>query len=83
VLREYGFANFRRKAATKVDFAQEGRAPMLFIGFGERDHVMPPKVVWHNEEKYDDSVSITECKEFPGRPHFPSVPAGRRLRTTP
>jgi pimeloyl-ACP methyl ester carboxylesterase len=73
VLREYAFANFHREAPTKVDFAREGRAPMLFIGFGE-DHLMPPKVVWHNEEKYDDSVSITKYKEFPGRPHFPSVP---------
>lgn len=72
VLREYAFANFHRDAPTKVDFAREGRAPMLFIGFGE-DHVMPPKVVWHTEEKYDDSVSITEYNEFPGRPHFPSV----------
>jgi pimeloyl-ACP methyl ester carboxylesterase len=73
VLREYAFANFHRDAPTKVDFAREQRAPMLFIGFGE-DHVMPPKVVGHNEEKYDDSVSITEYREFPGRPHFPGVP---------
>lgn len=56
-----------------MDFAREQRAPLLFIGFGE-DHVMPPKVVGHNEEKYDDSVSITEYREFPGRPHFPGVP---------
>ena len=73
VLREYAFANFHRDAPTKVDFAREQRVPLLFIGFGE-DHVMPPKVVGHNEQKYDDSVSITEYKEFPGRPHFPAVP---------
>lgn len=73
VLREYAFANFRRDAATKVDFRRESRAPLLFIGFGE-DHVMPPKVVGNNEQKYDDSVSITEYHEFPGRPHFPAVP---------
>jgi pimeloyl-ACP methyl ester carboxylesterase len=72
VLSEYAFANFRRDAPTKVDFHREGRAPLLFIGFGE-DHVMPPKVVRHNEEKYDDSNSITEFKEFPGRPHFPGA----------
>jgi pimeloyl-ACP methyl ester carboxylesterase len=72
VLREYAFANFHRDAPTAVDFRREARAPLLFIGFGE-DHVMPPKVVGHNEEKYDDSVSITEYKEFPGRPHFPAV----------
>jgi pimeloyl-ACP methyl ester carboxylesterase len=72
VLREYAFANFHRDAPTAVDFRREARAPLLFIGFGE-DHVMPPKVVGHNEEKYDDAVSITEYMEFPGRPHFPSV----------
>jgi pimeloyl-ACP methyl ester carboxylesterase len=73
VLREYAFANFHPDAPTKVDFGREDRAPLLFIGFG-KDHVMPPKVVGHNEEKYDDSVSITEFKEFPGRPHFPAAP---------
>jgi pimeloyl-ACP methyl ester carboxylesterase len=73
VLREYAFANFHRDAPTKVDFRREARAPLLFIGFGE-DHVMPPKVVGHTEDKYDDAVSITEFKEFPGRPHFPAVP---------
>jgi pimeloyl-ACP methyl ester carboxylesterase len=72
VLREYAFANFHRDAPTAVDFRREARAPLLFIGFGE-DHVMPPSVVGHNEEKYDESRSITEYKEFPGRPHFPGV----------
>jgi pimeloyl-ACP methyl ester carboxylesterase len=72
VLREYAFANFHRDAPTAVDFRREARAPLLFIGFGE-DHVMPPKVVGHTEQKYDDSTSITEYKEFPGRPHFPAV----------
>jgi pimeloyl-ACP methyl ester carboxylesterase len=73
VLREYAFANFHRDAPTAVDFRREARAPLLFIGFGE-DNVMPPKVVGHTEEKYDDAASITEFKEFPGRPHFPAAP---------
>ena len=41
---------------------------MLFIGFSE-DHVVPPRATKHN-----DSVSITEYKEFEGRPHFPGAP---------
>jgi pimeloyl-ACP methyl ester carboxylesterase len=73
VLREYATANLHRDAPTKVDFRREGRPPLLFIAFGE-DHVMPPSVVGHNEGKYDDTLSITEYKEFPGRPHFPAVP---------
>jgi pimeloyl-ACP methyl ester carboxylesterase len=73
VLREYAFANFHRDAPTAVDFRRESRAPLLFITFGE-DHVMPPKVGRHNEELYDDAISITELKEFPGRPHFPAAP---------
>jgi pimeloyl-ACP methyl ester carboxylesterase len=73
VLKEYTSANFSRHAPTTVEFDRGGRAPLLFVGFGE-DHLMPPKVVRHNEEKYDDSVSITEYTEFPGRPHFPGAP---------
>jgi hypothetical protein len=34
-------------AIANVDFRREGRAPPLFIGFGE-DHLMPPIVVGHN-----------------------------------
>lgn len=78
VLREYAFASLHPEAPTKVDFAREGRAPLLFIGFGE-DHVMPPRVVGHNEAKYDDSVSITEYREFAGRPHFPAVPGWEQV----
>jgi pimeloyl-ACP methyl ester carboxylesterase len=73
VLHEGAFANFHRHPPTKVDFAREGRAPMLLIGFGE-DHVIPAKVSSHQEAKYDDQVTITEYKLFEGRPHFPGAP---------
>jgi pimeloyl-ACP methyl ester carboxylesterase len=72
VLHEHAFASFRRVAPSNVDVHREGRAPQLFIGFGE-DHVMPPKLVRPDEETYD-SGSITEFVEFPGRPHFPGAP---------
>jgi pimeloyl-ACP methyl ester carboxylesterase len=71
VVHEGAFANFHRNAPTKVDSHREGRAPLLLIGFSE-DHVVPPKGIRHNEEKYDNSV--TEFKEFEGRPHFPAAP---------
>lgn len=73
VLKEYAFANFHREAATEVDFRRDARAPLLFVAFGD-DHLMPPKVLRHNEARYDDSVSVTEIHEFPGRPHFPGAP---------
>ena len=73
VLADIALANLHRNPPTDVDFAREGRIPMLFIGFGE-DHVVPPKATEHNERKYDDSVSITEYQEFEGRPHFPGAP---------
>ena len=73
VLHEGAFANFHKNPPTKVDFHRQGRAPLLFIGF-EEDHIVPPKAIRHNEEKYDNPDSITEYKEFPGRPHFPAAP---------
>jgi pimeloyl-ACP methyl ester carboxylesterase len=72
VLHEYAFASFRRPEPSNVDVHRDGRAPLLFIGFGE-DHVMPPKLVRRDEETHDSS-SITEFVEFPGRPHFPGAP---------
>ncbi len=73
VLADIALANIHRNPPTEVDFAKEGRIPLLFMGFGE-DHVVPPKATMHNERKYDDSVSITEYQEFEGRPHFPGAP---------
>jgi pimeloyl-ACP methyl ester carboxylesterase len=73
VLADIALANLHRNPPTEIDFAKEGRIPMLFIGLGE-DHIVPPKATRHNERKYDDSVSITEYQEFEGRPHFPGAP---------
>jgi pimeloyl-ACP methyl ester carboxylesterase len=73
LLQEAAFANFHRDAPTKIDFHHAGRAPLLLIGFGE-DHVVPPSVTRHAEEHYDQKASLTEFKEFPGRPHFPGAP---------
>jgi pimeloyl-ACP methyl ester carboxylesterase len=72
VLREGAFANLHRHAATAVDF-HKPRPPMLLVAFGE-DHIIPPKVVRHNAEKYDAEGTVIEVKEFPGRPHFPGAP---------
>ena len=73
VLADIALANLHRNPPTEVDFAKEGRIPLLFIGNSE-DHVVPPRATRHNERRYDDSVSITEYQEFAGRPHFPGAP---------
>ena len=72
VLFEVAFANLSRHTEVQVDFRNERRAPLLLIAFAE-DHVVPPKPIRHNAEKYD-SGSLTTYKEFPGRPHFPGAP---------
>jgi pimeloyl-ACP methyl ester carboxylesterase len=73
VLREAAFASLHRDAPTKVDFANDDRAPLLFITF-EHDHTIPPNGSRHNAEKYSGSQAITEFQEFLGRPHFPGAP---------
>jgi pimeloyl-ACP methyl ester carboxylesterase len=65
--------NLNPHAPTKVNFANDGRAPLLLMAFG-RDHIIPPKVARHNAAKYGKSSAITAYKEFPDRPHFPGVP---------
>ena len=72
VLAEVAFATLARNESVTVDF-EKARPPMLSIAF-EHDHIIPPKVVRHNVEKYSKSPAITEFKEFSGRPHFPGAP---------
>jgi pimeloyl-ACP methyl ester carboxylesterase len=69
VLFEGASANFNRRAATKVDFANHRRAPLLFIA-GGIDHVSPPSINKSNARKYRKSRAVTEYKEFEGRSHF-------------
>jgi pimeloyl-ACP methyl ester carboxylesterase len=72
-LFDVALATITRNSPAAVNFRNDQRAPMLFIAFGE-DHVVPPKAIRHNVEKYAESKAITEYKEFPGRPHFPGAP---------
>jgi len=61
-------ANFTPKAATTINFHNEERAPLLFIG-GEKDVIMPASLNRKNFGKYRSSA-VTEYKEFPGRSHY-------------
>jgi alpha-beta hydrolase superfamily lysophospholipase len=52
-----------------VNFANDERAPLLFIA-GGADHIMPAAVNKSNAEHYGKSSAHTDYKEFAGRSHF-------------
>jgi alpha-beta hydrolase superfamily lysophospholipase len=75
VLFQTALANVNPHAATKVDFHNDDRAPLLIIAGGE-DHVSP---VAHNRataKHQRASKAITAYKEFPGRSHYTLGQAG-------
>src|SRR4051794_14179132 len=69
VLFQGALANFNPHAATKVDFRNDDRAPLLLIAGGV-DHVAPAKLTKANAEHYKHSTAPTVYKEFPGRSHY-------------
>jgi pimeloyl-ACP methyl ester carboxylesterase len=70
ILFQGGLANFTHDAATTYDFANDERAPLLFISGGS-DHILPPVVQQENYEKnVKHSQAVTAHKVFPGRDHF-------------
>jgi pimeloyl-ACP methyl ester carboxylesterase len=62
-------ANFNPRAATKVDFGNPDRAPLLIVA-GEKDHVSPVPINETNAKLQRRSSAITAFKSFPGRPHL-------------
>ena len=81
VLFDVALATLSRRSPATVNFKNDERAPMLFIAFGE-DHVVPPKPIKHNVEKYAESKAVTKYQEFPGRPHFPGAPGWEEVADT-
>ena len=75
VLFQGAFANFNPHAATRVDFGNADRAPLLLIA-GGADHTVPASVDKATLDHYAKSPAITEYKEFPGRSHFTVGQAG-------
>ncbi len=64
---------------TWVNYRNEDRAPLLFIG-GTKDHIMPPKVQWSNAAHYEAEGTITEVVEFGGKPHLlPAAPGWEEI----
>lgn len=70
MLFQGGFANFIPNAATSYNFANNARAPLLFIA-GGNDNILPPAVQRENFEKNTKrSKAITAHKLFTGRSHY-------------
>jgi pimeloyl-ACP methyl ester carboxylesterase len=70
VLFQGGFAAVTPHASTTFNFADDDRAPLLFISGGS-DHILPPVIQRHNYEKNaKHSAAISAHKLFPGRDHF-------------
>jgi len=67
------FANFNPRAANKVDFHNDVRAPLLVIGNGE-DHTVPASVSKEAATRLGKSKAVVDYKEFAGRPHFAGAP---------
>ena len=69
VLFQGAFANFNPRAATRVDFRNADRAPLLLIA-GGADHIVPARVDASAAKHYAKSSATTAYKEFDGRSHF-------------
>ena len=65
-----GYANFNPRAATKVDYKNPARPPLLLVT-GTEDRICPPSVNEATWKKQRQAPSATEHKEYPGRCHYP------------
>lgn len=66
---QVALANFNPWAATKVNYRNHGRSPLLLIG-GANDRLVPSVQNRINYKKYAHSKAITDYKEFPNRSHL-------------
>ena len=62
-------ANINPGAATKVNFDNDDRAPLLLIA-GGADHTVPAALVRENLKRYRRSTAVTDLQEYPERSHF-------------
>ena len=63
-------ANFNPNAATKVNFKNPARPPLLLVT-GAVDRICPPSVNQATFTKQRQAPSATEHKEYAGRCHYP------------
>ncbi|MFD9130551.1 alpha/beta hydrolase [Kitasatospora sp. NPDC059571] len=72
-----GLANLTpaRRAATRVDFANPDRAPLLLVA-GGLDRITPASLVRENHRRYARSAAVTAYREYPDRDHGTAFHAG-------
>jgi alpha-beta hydrolase superfamily lysophospholipase len=68
-LFQAGLANFNPRAATRIDFHNDDRAPLLILG-GGKDHTVPAATTRANYKLQSRSKAVTEYKEYPERSHW-------------
>ena len=69
VLFQAGLANFNPGAASKVDFKNPKRAPLLVMANG-KDHTVPASSSKATYKLQSRAPSVTELKEYPDRSHY-------------
>jgi len=72
---QVAFAALDPHHATRVNFKNNDRAPLLLIA-GENDHLVPAHVVRTNYEHHKESAARTDFHEFAGRSHLLTAQAG-------
>src|SRR3954466_556181 len=76
VLWEGALALLNPNGASKVNYANATRAPLLFIA-GGKDHLVPASSNRANVRKYvKNSAAVTDYREFPNRTHHAVGQAG-------
>jgi pimeloyl-ACP methyl ester carboxylesterase len=69
ILWDGAFSLLNPNASSKVNYANNNRAPLLFIA-GGNDHLVPPAINKANVRKYiKNSTALTDYREFPNRTH--------------
>ena len=69
-LFQAAFANLNPNAATKVNFKNNDRAPLLIVA-ATQDHTVPASLSREAYTKHHKhSTAVTEYKEYAGRSHF-------------
>ncbi len=66
---QVAFAPLDPNHATRVNFKNDNRAPLLLIA-GENDHLVPAHVVLTNYQHHKESAARTDFHEFKGRSHL-------------